>query len=90
VRRAVSGCPNGCARHHIAGIGFRLLALFAVGRRDGETATDFFRRVDPERARAALADLERISEEEALPSDFVDLGEESAFKVETMAGECSV
>jgi sulfite reductase beta subunit-like hemoprotein len=132
----ISGCPNGCGRHHIAGLGFqgsvrrlgnrvvpqyfvmlgggaddagvhfarlvakvparratealeRLVALYQAERTPGETATSFFQRVEVQRARAVLADLEKLSVEDAHPEDYVDLGEEGEFKVETTAGECS-
>lgn len=132
----ISGCPNGCSRHHIAALGFqgsvrrlgskalpqyfvmvggggpagdvrfgrtvakvpsrripeaveRLVALYAAERLPGETTTAFFRRLPAERAKELLADLERVTAEEARASDFVDLGEEREFAVETMEGECS-
>ena len=132
----ISGCPNGCSRHHVAGIGFqgstrklgdrvipqylvmvgggvddrgarfgktvariparraaaaleRLLALYESDRSEGETATAFFQRLDPERGREVLADLERLNPEDALPADYVDLGEETEYRVETKEGECS-
>jgi sulfite reductase (NADPH) hemoprotein beta-component len=133
----ISGCPNGCGRHHIAGVGFqgstrrvgekvlpqylvmlggavddhgaqfgrvaariparrtrealnRLIDLYRAERNAGETATAFFRRVDLERARAILVDLEGITPETALPMDYVDLGEDVEYKVETKEGECAV
>ena len=133
----ISGCPNGCGRHHIAGIGFqgssrrmgssvipqylvlvgggvddrgaqfgkvaariparrtrealeRLLELYQAERSGQETATEFFRRLDSGRARAVLVDLEQMSPEDALPSDFVDLGEDAAYRMETKEGECAV
>jgi sulfite reductase (NADPH) hemoprotein beta-component len=123
----ISGCPNGCGQHHIAGIGFQgsiknvggrvvpqyfvmlggsleggsvsfarlaariparrvplaleiLIGLYIAERHEGETATEFFRRVEIQRAKAALADLERISMETLDPVDFVDLGEEEVFQ----------
>ncbi|HEX9202581.1 MAG TPA: nitrite/sulfite reductase [Vicinamibacteria bacterium] len=132
----ISGCPNGCGQHHIAGIGFqgsvrklgdralpqyfvmvgggvdeggarfgrlaakvparrmpevleRLIALYRAERREEETAAAFFGRVQVERVKALLADLEALRAEDAVPADFVDLGEEGEYKVETMAGECS-
>jgi sulfite reductase beta subunit-like hemoprotein len=132
----ISGCPNGCGQHHIAGLGFqgsvrkvggravpqyfvmlgggvdaegasfgriaakvparrvpeameRLIALYRAERRDDEAAAAFFRRADAASVSALLADLERLSPEDALPEDFVDLAEEHAFVVETMGGECS-
>jgi len=131
----ISGCPNGCGQHHIAGLGFqgsvrkvgdkavpqyfvllgggvdegratfgrlaakvpvrripqvveRLVALYAADRVPGEAAPAFFRRVDIRQVKARLADLEALTEEDAAPADFIDLGEETEFKVETQEGEC--
>ena len=67
----------------------RMLRLYEDERTTGETATAFFLRVDPIHARAAVADLERMSAEEALPADFIDPGEDHAFNPEVMDGECS-
>jgi hypothetical protein len=39
--------------------------------------------------KSALADLERITERDALPSDYVDLAEEQEFAPVVMEGECS-
>jgi len=67
----------------------RMIRLYEEERTPGETATAFFSRVEPARARAAIADLERMTAEDALPSDFVDPGEDHAFNPEVMDGECS-
>ncbi|HEV8254303.1 MAG TPA: nitrite/sulfite reductase [Vicinamibacteria bacterium] len=132
----ISGCPNGCGQHHIAGLGFqgsvrkvgdkvlpqyfvmvgggvdaegahfarlaskvparrlpaaleRLIGLYTSERAPGESASAFFRRVEVGRVKAELADLERIAPEDAVPADFVDLGDEAAFQLTTMEGECS-
>jgi sulfite reductase (NADPH) hemoprotein beta-component len=132
----ISGCPNGCGQHHVAGLGFqgsvrkvggkalpqyfvmvgggvsddgahfarlaakvparrmeaaveRLIELYRAEGRAGESATDFFRRVELPRVKAELADLEQVTPEDAVAADFVDLGEEAAFEVTTMDGECS-
>jgi sulfite reductase (NADPH) hemoprotein beta-component len=132
----ISGCPNGCGRHHVAGLGFqgsvrrlgsrvvpqyfvmvggavddegasfgriaakiparrmpetldRLIGLYRAERRLGESATAFFKRVELPRVKAAVADLEALAPEEAVPADFVDLGDHAEFKVEAMEGECS-
>jgi sulfite reductase (NADPH) hemoprotein beta-component len=132
----ISGCPNGCGQHHVAGLGFqgsvrkldgrpvpqyfvmvgggvtdgrahfarlaaklparragealeRLVALYKSEAREGETAKEFFRRVELERVKAVLADLEALTAETATPTDYVDIGDEAEFKVETMEGECS-
>ena len=133
----ISGCPNGCGQHHIAGLGFqgsvrklgdkvipqyfvmvgggidtggarfgrlaakvpvrrvpevveRLVALYVSERDAGEAAPAFFRRVDVGTVKAALADLEAITPQDAVPEDFIDLGEDTQFKVEAQEGECSV
>jgi sulfite reductase (NADPH) hemoprotein beta-component len=135
LRIKISGCPNGCGQHHIAGIGFqgsvrklgdkvvpqyfvmlgggveggrstfgrlaakvparripqavdRLVALYAAERTEGETAPAYFRRVDLARAKGLLADLEALTLADASPEDFIDLGEQEEFKVETQEGEC--
>ena len=132
----ISGCPNGCGQHHIAGLGFqgsvrqvagraapqyfvmvgggihddgarfarlaakiparrlpealdRLIDLFVAQRAEGETARAYFQRVDLAQVKAALAGLEALPPEQATPQDFVDLGEQGEFKLETMEGECS-
>jgi len=132
----ISGCPNGCGQHHIAGLGFqgsvrkvagrvlpqyfvmlgggvddegahfgrtaarvparrvpeaveRLIALYSAEKMVAEGPAAFFRRLSPERAKALLGDLEEAREEDLRPEDFVDLGEDHAFAVETMEGECA-
>ncbi len=67
----------------------RMLELYKEDRTAGETATAFFLRVDPARARAAVSDLEKMAADEALPTDFIDPGEDHAFNPEVMDGECS-
>jgi sulfite reductase (NADPH) hemoprotein beta-component len=131
----ISGCPNGCGQHHIAGLGFqgsvrkvagkavpqyfvmlgggvdeagatfgrlaakvparrvpqvveRLVTLYTTERTGTETALGFFRRVDVSRVKALLTDLETLADEAAVAADFVDLGEDTEFKVETQEGEC--
>jgi sulfite reductase beta subunit-like hemoprotein len=132
----ISGCPNGCGQHHVAGVGFqgsvrklgdralpqyfvmvgggvtdgvahfsriaakvparrtalaleRLVELYRSERSEGESAKAFFRRVELARVKALLADLEALRADEATPADFQDLGEEGAFEVGTLEGECS-
>jgi hypothetical protein len=36
-----------------------------------------------------LADLERLRPGDAVPADFIDLGEANAFAPEVMEGECA-
>jgi sulfite reductase beta subunit-like hemoprotein len=67
----------------------RLLKLYEEERTAGETAPAFFHRVEVARAKAAVADLERMTAEDVLPADFIDPGEDHAFSPEVMDGECS-
>ncbi len=67
----------------------RMLELYREDRTAGETAAAFFLRVEPARARAAVADLEKMTAEDALAADFIDPGEDHAFSPEVMDGECS-
>jgi sulfite reductase (NADPH) hemoprotein beta-component len=67
----------------------RLIALFRGERNDGETAPEFFQRVDVMRVGAALHDLQRLTDADAVPLDFVDLAETGEFAPEVMDGECS-
>jgi sulfite reductase (NADPH) hemoprotein beta-component len=132
----MSGCPNGCGQHHVAGIGFqgsvrkvgnrpvpqyfvmvgggsseagahfgriaakvparripqvleRLIALYTREKKDGESATSFFQRVELPKVKATVADLEPLTEQDAKTDDFIDLGETAAFNPETSEGECA-
>jgi len=132
----ISGCPNGCGRHHIAGLGFqgsvrkvggraipqyfvmvgggpdgdavrfgrlaakvparrlttaleRLIELYATDRKSGESATAFFMRVELDRVKSTLADLEQMTLGSATQDDFVDLAETAQFNPEIQEGECS-
>jgi sulfite reductase (NADPH) hemoprotein beta-component len=67
----------------------RLIDLYAREREAGESATAFYARVDLERVRAVLADLERLQPGDAVDADFVDLGEAEAFAPVVLDGECS-
>jgi sulfite reductase (NADPH) hemoprotein beta-component len=67
----------------------RLLRLYEKERATGETAPAFFQRIEPARARDAVADLERMTADDVLPADFIDPGEDHAFSPEVMDGECS-
>jgi sulfite reductase (NADPH) hemoprotein beta-component len=67
----------------------RLIEMYAQERSAGESAPDFFRRVSVDRVRLTLADLERLTKEEAVPTDFVDLAEAAEFAPEVMEGECA-
>jgi sulfite reductase beta subunit-like hemoprotein len=67
----------------------RVVGLYTAEKAPGETADAFLRRVDLAKVKALLADLEQITEADASPADFVDLGDAGEFKVEAMEGECS-
>jgi len=67
----------------------RLVALYRVERAEGEDAPAFFARVDPARARSALADLAELAPGDLRPEDLVDLGESTEFRPETGEGECA-
>jgi sulfite reductase beta subunit-like hemoprotein len=67
----------------------RLIALYARERSAGESATAFYARVDLDRVKDALGDLDRLSAADAAPEDFVDLAEAAAFAPELLDGECS-
>ena len=132
----MSGCPNGCGQHHIAGVGFqgsirklggravpqyfvmvgggptadgvtfgrlaakiparraplaleRLIGLYQRERVADEAPTAFFQRVGLADVKSVIADLEPLTEETALPEDFIDLGETDTYSPEVMDGECA-
>jgi len=68
----------------------RLVRLYAAEKAEGETALQFFRRLEPSRVKALLADLETLTGETATPDDYIDLAETTAFRPETTEGECAV
>jgi sulfite reductase beta subunit-like hemoprotein len=67
----------------------RLIELYARRRDPDESATTFFARVELDIVRWELADLEPLRPGDAVPADFVDLGEANEFTPEVMEGECS-
>ena len=58
-------------------------------RADGETASEFFGRIDVTRVTSLVDDLQQLTEADVVPEDFVDLGESAEFAPEVMDGECS-
>jgi len=68
----------------------RLVQLYVAERRDGERLSDFFIRTDVARVKTVLADLEKLTESDARPEDFIDLAEEQEFAPVVLDGECSV
>ena len=67
----------------------RLVGLYTREKQDGERAPEFFARVDLARVTALLDDLQQLTEADAQPADYVDLGETGEFTPEVMEGECS-
>ena len=67
----------------------RLVRLYDTERTAGETPLAFFRRLEPARVKTLLADLESLTAESATTDDYVDLAETTAFRPETMEGECA-
>jgi sulfite reductase (NADPH) hemoprotein beta-component len=67
----------------------RLVGLYQAERRDGERLADFFRRAELAQVKEVLSDLERLTDADARPEDFIDLAEDHAFTPEVMDGECS-
>jgi hypothetical protein len=67
----------------------RLVAVYKAERHDDEALAAFMRRADLARLKAALSDLEPITEDTADSSDFIDLAEDKAFAPEILEGECS-
>ena len=67
----------------------RLIALYQREQKEGESAPSFFQRVPLERVTNELKDLQRLTEADAVPTDFIDLAETGEFTPEIMDGECS-
>ena len=67
----------------------RLIAMYERDRTEGESAPSFFQRVDLLKVTLELQDLQRLTEADSVPLDFVDLAESAAFAPEVMEGECS-
>jgi hypothetical protein len=67
----------------------RLIDLYAADRQSGETAAAYFGRVDLDAVKSRLADLETLRPGDAVPADFIDLGEDTEFAPEVLDGECS-
>jgi sulfite reductase beta subunit-like hemoprotein len=63
-----------------------LLKLYESDRAEGESTTDFFRRVDPKRVVAVLGEL---SSKAPTTGEEVDIGESAGFEVAIGAGECA-
>ena len=67
----------------------RLIAFYQRARQQGESAPEFFQRIDLALVTRELEDLQRMTAADAAPTDFVDLAETAEFAPEVMDGECS-
>ena len=67
----------------------RLIDLYARERHPEESATAYFGRVALDVVKQTLGDLERLQPGDAVPADFIDLGEAAEFAPEVMEGECA-
>lgn len=67
----------------------RLVRLYAAEKHEGETPLAFFRRLEVARVKTLLADLEALTTASATGDDYIDLAETTAFRPETMDGECA-
>jgi sulfite reductase (NADPH) hemoprotein beta-component len=67
----------------------RLIALYQREKHAGESAPSYFERVELARVTHALNDLQQMTEADAVPTDYVDLGETGEYVPEVMDGECS-
>jgi sulfite reductase (NADPH) hemoprotein beta-component len=67
----------------------RLIAMYQTEKAADESAPAFFQRVDLTHVTLALQDLQRLTPEDSVPLDFVDLAETAEFAPEVLDGECS-
>lgn len=67
----------------------RLVEMYQRERQPDESAPEFFQRIPLEHVSHALVDLQRLTEADAAPLDFVDLAETEEFTPEILDGECS-
>ncbi|MPY89683.1 MAG: nitrite/sulfite reductase [Luteitalea sp.] len=67
----------------------RLIALYREQHAPGESAAQFYRRIDFAVIKKTLADLEPLAADQAEPQDFIDLGEDTEYKQVVLDGECS-
>jgi sulfite reductase beta subunit-like hemoprotein len=68
----------------------RLLELYKQERTEGEAPLAYFRRVEPEAVKRAVADLVAFDAATAPAEDWLDHGDEQPFKVAIGQGECAV
>jgi sulfite reductase (NADPH) hemoprotein beta-component len=68
----------------------RLLELYQKERTEGEAPLAYFRRVEPDVVKKAVADLAEFDAATAKAEDWLDHGDETPFKVAIGQGECAV
>ena len=68
----------------------RLLELYHKERTDGESPLAYFRRVEADVVKKAVADLAEFDAATAKAEDWLDHGDEAPFKVAIGQGECAV
>ncbi|MBX7100834.1 MAG: nitrite/sulfite reductase [Myxococcaceae bacterium] len=67
----------------------RLIAHFEKHKQAQETPRDYFKRLSADEAKGVLGELLDLTEANAQPDDFIDLGSTTAFEVVAMDGECA-
>jgi sulfite reductase (NADPH) hemoprotein beta-component len=67
----------------------RLIDFYAREKQTGESATEFFARVELDEVKQVLQPLERFTAADAVPEDYVDLAEAGEFAPVILDGECS-
>jgi sulfite reductase beta subunit-like hemoprotein len=67
----------------------RLVEMYSAEKQPGETPLSFFTRIEPAKVTAKIKDLTEMDEKTATPEDFIDLGDQKAFELVEMEGECA-
>ena len=67
----------------------RLIGMYQREKSADESAPAFFQRIELTKVTLELQDLQRLTPEDAVPLDFVDLAETEEFVPEVLDGECS-
>ncbi len=67
----------------------RLVEMYSAEKLPGETPLAFFSRIEPAKVTAKIKDLTELDAASATPEDFIDLGENKAFEIVEMEGECA-
>jgi sulfite reductase (ferredoxin) len=68
----------------------RLLELYMKDKAEGEQPLAYFRRVEADVVKKAMADLSEFDATTARPEEWLDHGDETPFKVAIGQGECAV